>query len=216
MQRFWRPPLSVEKFSSSGSSNGPGRRPAPPRAAPRRRRTCPAGLAAPGPAACEQRPGPRASLEDTGLEGQDRDGRHNRIVRGGARLFRSPFSTRRARHLLPLPAIHGTSIQGSGASDGRVLAVGYPDEGRMPPSSTRSTETMPPRYLRCLRADRGGQVEKPERLTHVMKDVDNLLGKITDSTTIMIRMVCIDDWMFLIFKEIFLEFLYFLSIYLES
>ena len=58
-------------------------------------------------------------------------------------------------------------------------------------------------------------MEKPERLTHVMKDVDNLLGKITDSTTIMIRMVCIDDWMFLIFKEIFLEFLYFLSIYLE-
>ena len=58
-------------------------------------------------------------------------------------------------------------------------------------------------------------MEKPERLTHVMKDVDNLLEKITDSTTIMIRMVCIDDWMFLIFKEIFLEFLYFLSIYLE-
>ena len=92
------------------------------------------------------------------MEGQDRDGRHNRIVRGGARLFRSPFSTRRARHLLPLPAIRGTSIKGSDASGGRVLAV--PDEGRtaalVNPLDVHDAASLPPVPQSKSRRDKWG------------------------------------------------------------
>ncbi|RLN39152.1 hypothetical protein C2845_PM01G12990 [Panicum miliaceum] len=67
-------------------------------------------------------------------------------------LLRSPFSTR-TRHLLPLPAIRGTSIQGSDASGGRVLAVGYPDEGRtaalINPFDGAAAASLPPGGFLC-------------------------------------------------------------------
>ncbi|RLN19175.1 hypothetical protein C2845_PM02G28710 [Panicum miliaceum] len=73
--------------------------------------------------------------------------------------LRSPFSTRRTRqHLLPLPAIHGTSIQGSDASGGRVLAVGYPDEGLtaalVNPLDGHDTAWLPPVPQSKSRRDR--------------------------------------------------------------
>ncbi|CAN6313096.1 unnamed protein product [Urochloa humidicola] len=64
-------------------------------------------------------------------------------------LLRSPFSPRKTRHILPLAAaIPGMSIQGSHASGGRVLGVGYPSEGRtaalVNPLDVGDANTLPP------------------------------------------------------------------------
>ncbi|CAN6301190.1 unnamed protein product [Urochloa humidicola] len=64
-------------------------------------------------------------------------------------LLRSPFSPRKTRHILPFAAaIPGMSIQGSHASGGRVLGVGYPSEGRtaalVNPLDVGDAATLPP------------------------------------------------------------------------
>ncbi|XP_039780847.1 uncharacterized protein LOC120648171 [Panicum virgatum] len=73
-------------------------------------------------------------------------------------LLCSPFSASRTRHLLPLPAIRGTSIKGSDASGGRVLAV--PDEGRtaalVNPLDVRDAASLPPVPQRKSWRDRWG------------------------------------------------------------
>ena len=73
-------------------------------------------------------------------------------------LLCSPFSASRTRHLLPLPAIRGTSIKGSDASGGRVLAV--PDEGRtaalVNPLDVHDTASLPPVPQSKSRRDKWG------------------------------------------------------------
>ena len=81
-------------------------------------------------------------------------------------LLCSPFSTRTTRHLLPLPAIGGTSIKGSDASGGRLLAVSGSDgfqaaELINPLNGDATSLPPPPRHVSSeSRSASGGVVSR--------------------------------------------------------